>query len=116
MGSIIERIPNALYNARVHAGLSQESLAEKLNISKNTLRSYESGGKTPTMEFSLGWCEACGYDVDRYLSEVYRLHIVSSSESEDREAIIRYARTAPPDQVAALSSIVRVLEVLNGKA
>lgn len=36
--------------ARVNAGLSQESAAEKLNISKETLSNYERGKSTPTWD------------------------------------------------------------------
>ncbi len=36
--------------ARVNAGLSQEQAAERLNVTKDTLRSWEKGRTFPTIE------------------------------------------------------------------
>lgn len=113
---VADRIPNALYKARTQAGLSQEALAELLGISKGAVRSYESGKSTPQFDTARAWCAACGYSEDKYLSEVFQAHIVSTSVEKDREDIIRFARTAPSDQVAAVSSVTRALEEKNGKA
>lgn len=55
--------------ARVNAGLTQEDLANKLRVSKQTIVSWESGKTSPTVEKARQYCEACNapYDAISFL-------------------------------------------------
>lgn len=46
----MQEFGNRLYELRKKSGLSQENLAEKLNISRQTLSKWELGESTPDME------------------------------------------------------------------
>ena len=57
--------------ARVNAGKPQEELAKALNVSKQTIVSWESGKTSPTVEKALKYCEVCNapYDAISFLSK-----------------------------------------------
>ena len=46
-GECFMSIGNNLYNARKKCGMTQEEVAKKLNISRQTLSKWESGDSTP---------------------------------------------------------------------
>jgi len=52
---------------RKASGLTQEALAEKLNISKNHLSGIECGKYMPTTKFILKLCDVLGGTPDYYL-------------------------------------------------
>lgn len=49
-GLIIMEFNNKLYNLRKQKGLSQEELANRLNVSRQTVSKWEVGDSTPDME------------------------------------------------------------------
>lgn len=49
-GLIIMEFSNKLYNLRKQKGLSQEELANRLNVSRQTVSKWEVGDSTPDME------------------------------------------------------------------
>ena len=46
----------SLEAARVNANLSQREASEKLGLSKETLRNYETGKTSPTIEMAVRMC------------------------------------------------------------
>ena len=60
---------------RQHAGLSQEKLAQKMDISRNTLWYIESGRtRNPRMDHLIALCQALGVSAD------YLLGLTESTE------------------------------------
>lgn len=55
--------------ARVNAGKTQEELAKALNVSKQTIVSWETGKTSPTVEKARKYCEICNapYDAISFL-------------------------------------------------
>lgn len=53
--------------ARVNAGLTQETVAERLEISKNTLISYEKYRSKPDIETAQKLAELYGTTVDKII-------------------------------------------------
>lgn len=53
--------------ARVNAGFTQKQVCERLNISKNTLVSYEKHGVIPKMDRAKKLAELYGLSVDQII-------------------------------------------------
>lgn len=51
-------LQNSLKQARIEAGLSQTELAEKVNVSRNTISSIETGQFCPTAKLAALLCIA----------------------------------------------------------
>ena len=51
---------DAMREARQRAGLSQQALADKLGISRQTVNAIESGDYNPTIRLCVGICRVLG--------------------------------------------------------
>ena len=51
---------SGLYHARKKSGLSQENVAEKLGVSRQTINMIENGGYNPTIELCIKLCRELG--------------------------------------------------------
>lgn len=60
-------IPQNLRQLRLDSGMTQEQAAEQLNITRQTLSSYESGRTRPDVEMLLRLCQVYGTDLDTVL-------------------------------------------------
>jgi len=56
-------IINQLIEKRYQAKLTQQQLADKLNITWTTLSAYENGHTQPKAEILINWCHALGFSV-----------------------------------------------------
>lgn len=50
----------AMKEARTKAGLSQQGLAERLGVSRQTINAIENGDYNPTVRLCVGICRALG--------------------------------------------------------
>ena len=50
----------AMKQARAEAGLSQQELAEKLGVSRQTINAIEKGDYNPTIKLCIGICRVLG--------------------------------------------------------
>ena len=50
----------AMKQARSQAGLSQQELAEKLGVSRQTINAIEKGDYNPTIKLCIGICRVLG--------------------------------------------------------
>ena len=50
----------AMKEARAKAGLSQQELAEKLGVSRQTIKAIEKGDYNPTIRLCVGICRVLG--------------------------------------------------------
>ena len=50
----------AMKDARVKAGLSQQELADKLGVSRQTINAIEKGDYNPTIKLCVGICRTLG--------------------------------------------------------
>ena len=50
----------AMKDARTQAGLSQQELADKLGVSRQTINAIEKGDYNPTIKLCIGICRALG--------------------------------------------------------
>ena len=61
-------ISERLYNLRKEKGLSQEQLANELNVSRQTISKWETGESTPDFDKIIPLCEFYGITSDELLS------------------------------------------------
>ena len=60
---------NKLYNLRKQKGLSQEELANRLNVSRQTVSKWEVGDSTPDMEKLIAISEMFGISLDELVMD-----------------------------------------------
>ena len=82
---------------RKEHGFSQETLAEKIGISKNHLSNIERGNNTPTVNFIFDICRILGETPDYYL-----LGVISDETTE----IQRQIRRLPEDKQHILLKLI----------
>lgn len=62
----------AMRQARVAAGLSQQQLADRLGVSRQTINAIEKGDYNPTIRLCVGICRALGLTLnDLFWEEPY---------------------------------------------
>ena len=54
----------AMKQARAEAGLSQQELAERLGVSRQTINAIEKGDYNPTIRLCIGICRLLGRTLD----------------------------------------------------
>lgn len=54
----------AMKQARAEAGLSQQELADRLGVSRQTINAIEKGDYNPTIRLCVGICRALGRTLD----------------------------------------------------
>ena len=54
----------AMKQARAEAGLSQQELAERLGVSRQTINAIEKGDYNPTIRLCIGICKVLGRTLD----------------------------------------------------
>jgi transcriptional regulator with XRE-family HTH domain len=52
-----------LARARMWAGLSQEDIAERLDLHERSVANYETGRRMPRTDVTVAWAMICGVDV-----------------------------------------------------
>ena len=60
---------NKLYNLRKQKGLSQEDLANRLNVSRQTISKWEVGDSTPEMEKLIAISDLFGISLDELVMD-----------------------------------------------
>ena len=74
---------NKLYNLRKQKGLSQEELANRLNVSRQTISKWEVGDSTPEMEKLIAISDMFGISLDELVMDKEPIQMdETSSKSE----------------------------------
>ena len=86
---------NKLYNLRKQKGLSQEELANRLNVSRQTISKWEVGDSTPEMEKLIAISDLFGISLDELVMDkvpVKAEEVLAKSElvSELTEKVLTY--------------------------
>lgn len=107
-----KRIIRTMLDARKRAGVSQEELADTLNISTRTVQRFENGEKSPTLEEFISWYRALGLnwfrDVLRLAHpELYSDFDGSAADVEQRRnGLFKYLADCPPGEVDKLAFLI----------
>ncbi len=70
---------NKLYNLRKQKGLSQEELANRLNVSRQTVSKWEVGDSTPDMEKLVAISDLFEISLDELVMDKVPVHIGATS-------------------------------------
>ncbi|HWA32085.1 MAG TPA: helix-turn-helix transcriptional regulator [Candidatus Paceibacterota bacterium] len=66
-----ERIMNKIYDLRTRAGVTQEALAEKVGVSRQTVIAMERGNYTPSVALALRLADFFKVPVDKIFTISY---------------------------------------------
>ncbi len=58
-----------IYRIRKMAGMTQEELAEKMNVSRQTISKWETGSSSPDLETAVRLCEFFGISLNDFVRE-----------------------------------------------
>lgn len=74
---------NKLYNLRKQRGLSQEELANRLNVSRQTISKWEVGESTPDMEKLVALSDLFEISLDELVMDKIPAHVGETSSRSD---------------------------------
>ncbi len=74
---------NKLYNLRKQKGLSQEELANRLNVSRQTISKWEVGDSTPDMEKLIAISDMFEISLDELVMNKVLTHIEKTSSKSE---------------------------------
>ena len=74
---------NKLYNLRKQRGLSQEELANRLNVSRQTISKWEVGESTPDMEKLVALSDLYEISLDELVMDKIPAHVGETSSKSD---------------------------------
>lgn len=108
---------NKLYNLRKQKGLSQEELANRLNVSRQTVSKWEVGDSTPDMEKLIAISDLFEISLDELVMDKAPKHIgenVSKSEivSELKEKVLTDNNKQKAKRVWKIAAIILGIIVL----
>jgi transcriptional regulator with XRE-family HTH domain len=86
-----QRIAQRLRSARISRNLSQRDLAERLQISHDTLSNYEQGKRVPPLSFLMHYADMLGVDVTYFFLEADSCFFYE----EQREALALLSSLSP---------------------
>ena len=90
-------------SSRYASGVSQEYMAERLNVSKKTIQNWEKGESSPSMWQGFEWFRVLGINPLRYFlnyiyPEAFSDLTSENSDKEVKEALIEYISNATPTE------------------
>ena len=104
--SLAAVIARNIKKARLNAGLTQDQLAKKMGISKNTISGYENGVSMPKVEFLYPLMDALNVDAN-YIYGVDSTEVSMNLTLHECELISAYRS----QQEAVQQSIDRILQI-----
>ena len=97
-------IGNRLYNLRKEKNISQEELANALDVSRQTISKWETGESTPDFNKICPLCEYCGITSDELLSGKQN---IIEAKKEDKKA--KFARNLAISVGLYIFSLVAII-------
>ena len=101
------KLGNRIRNERLNLGLTQEQLAEKINISKNFMSLIENG-KNMSLETVVKLANTFGVSVDYLLQD-----IVTPQEDTTSQCAALLNQLTPKDRIFILNFIRQYIEVTS---
>lgn len=95
MKDIKDNIAYILTKSRIDAGLSQEDISAKIDVSKRTVQYWESGMTIPKVDQAALWFKACNVSPYPYLSAIVTQSVKSDDDQEVTEVLESVTRSLP---------------------
>lgn len=89
-------VGNRLLASRTSAGLTQEELAERINLQSNSVHRYEAAKQGMSFLTAVKISNALNVSIDELIPEEYKYH--SKMTEIERAAAIEYHLLSPGDQ------------------
>lgn len=93
---------------RTRNGLTQEQLAEELNVTRQSVSKWESGASFPEMETLLKICERYKVNLDELMRGSLKEH-----NEEEAESFIRHIKVFSIQMALSVSAIIMALAVIS---
>lgn len=103
---------NRLYQLRKQKGLSQEELANRLNVSRQTVSKWEVGDSTPDMEKLIAMSDLFGVSLDNLVMGKEEAQIPAAGKSEFAAVISEKVLTDTNKKKAI--SVLKILGIIAG--
>ena len=103
---------NRLYQLRKQKGLSQEELANRLNVSRQTVSKWEVGDSTPDMEKLIAMSDLFGVSLDNLVMEKKEGQTPAAGKSEFTAVISEKVLTDTNKKKAI--SVLKILGIIAG--
>lgn len=103
---------NRLYQLRKQKGLSQEELANRLNVSRQTVAKWEVGDSTPDMEKLIAMSDLFGVSLDNLVMGKEEAQIPAAGKSEFAAVISEKVLTDTNKKKAI--SVLKILGIIAG--
>lgn len=114
-----ELIGKRIQEIRTQRGMTQEALAERINISKSSISEWEACKRVPQMKTLRKIAEALGVDVweiigfnDVSIDPVQQAR-EELADDPDRKALLNLARYGSAQDVRAVASLIDALRATN---
>lgn len=116
----METLKNRVKSARVNSGMSQQDLADKLGITKQSISQYERGVRTPDVETLVALGDVLNLSTDyltgrsdvtvRFLNEddLNRLATRSEDISVDDKELLNAYHVAPDHVQTAIKTLLKI--------
>jgi transcriptional regulator with XRE-family HTH domain len=102
MGRLLEVFSTNLQRFRKDAGLSQDELANKIDVARNTIARYETGESAPSFDAIEKLSEALGLDETTLVTDpevIYMWNKVTDMVNKKVEQAIETLANAKPDEI-----------------
>ena len=103
---------NRLYQLRKQKGLSQEELANRLNVSRQTVSKWEVGDSTPDMEKLIAMSDLFGVSLDKLVMGKEEAPTPAAGKSEFAAVISEKVLTDTNKKKAI--SVLKILGIIAG--
>lgn len=103
---------NRLYQLRKQKGLSQEELASRLNVSRQTVSKWEVGDSTPDMEKLIAMSDLFGVSLDKLVMGKEEAQTPAAGKSEFTAVISEKVLTDTNKKKAI--SVLKILGIIAG--
>lgn len=103
---------NRLYQLRKQKGLSQEELASRLNVSRQTVSKWEVGDSTPDMEKLIAMSDLFGVSLDNLVMGKEEAQTPAAGKSEFTAVISEKVLTDTNKKKAI--SVLKILGIIVG--
>lgn len=102
---------NRLYELRKQKGLSQEELANRLNVTRQTVSKWEVGDSTPDMEKLIALCDLFDVSMDELVmgKEAVKQENSSKTDSDEKKMLIKKGLKV----ISIFAGIILAIDVIS---
>ena len=102
---------NRLYELRKQKGLSQEELANRLNVTRQTVSKWEVGDSTPDMEKLIALCDLFDVSMDEFVmgKEAVNQENSSKTDSDEKKMLIKKGLKV----ISIFAGIILAIDVIS---